>query len=445
MEEKKEGDEILQPTTTTKNKLKLDIVVPSLRCQAVALERFLKLKIPRNLLWNDFAVRVALDTDRPENIRCVKDLKRKYPHLHIVERRRREFPSGASATRNDGARDSLADWILFLDDDVSPRDNLLQVYAEMILKLSKQNDINGFVGLTDFHVPKTLFGLAVKSQGMISPFVVAREKRFPMWAPTSNLVLRRNQVRFDETLPKSGGSEDVELCARIYEKNDRRACLVSVPSAVVSHDLWRPSATMRRAFRWGASSVDLQMRHPNFTSRSYPDTIETILIYFMIWVFVSIFFYTSITLSWWWFTFVIGIVLTALHDVVIWITRIMSHMRFNQYSLVPSTEDGLIHPKIIGIRASDLTQVSKSDGGCVFYLCLVGVAILATIIDTTFLIGRLYSIFTKSKGWKCFFRNFDFTFCTEKRLPICLAFKDVVVRMFLIPTVCIVLGVHVSS
>ena len=83
-------------------------------------------------------------------------------------KKRHLLPSGASAARNDGAQDSSADWILFLDDDVTPEDDILEVYADSILEFfsgAQNPDIYGFVGLTEFYIPDTLFGLAVKSQG----------------------------------------------------------------------------------------------------------------------------------------------------------------------------------------------------------------------------------------------------------------------------------------
>ena len=437
-EEEKEDDRV-------EKLLKLDVVIPSLRCNVRKLDFMLgKLKVPKGKVWSEFAVRLSID-NASANLEGLEDLRQKYPYFHIVNRKKRNvLPSGASAARNDGAQDSNADWILFLDDDVIPRDNILQVYADSILEfLSSPGkvDIYGFVGLTEFNVPDTLFGLAVKSQGMISPFVVAKEKRLPVWAPTSNLVLRRDRSTFDETLPKSGGSEDVELCARIFQEKHGRPCFVSVPGAVASHNLWTPSATMRRAFRWGASSVDLQIRHENLTIRTYPDTIETILLWLLIWIVVSILRDASIALSRWWFAFAIAIVLTALHEVVIWVTRIMSHIRFNQYSLLSGGENGVRSTH--GTQVANLIRVARSDGGFVFYLCLVGVAILATIIDSTFLLGKLYGVVTKRRGWICFSRNFDFTFGTEDRLPACLSFKDVVARIFLIPAVCILIGVGV--
>ena len=267
---------------------------------------------------------------------------------------------------------------------------------------------------------------------MISPFLKAREKRFPVWAPTSNLVLRRDRSRFDETLPSQEVARRCRTLCSILSGEKRttlfgfrsRCCRVTI--------LWKPSATMRRAFRWGASSVDLQTRHEDLSLRTYPDTIETIVVFWLlIWILVSIFCTASIALSRWWFAFAIAIVLTAIHDTIIWVTRIMSHIRFNQYSLISGAENGVRSTH--SIQAAELIQVARSDGG-VFYLCLVGVAILATIIDSTFLLGRLYGIFTKRHGWKCVARNFDFTFGTEDRLPACLAFKDVAFRLCVIPT-----------
>lgn len=351
--------------------LKVDVVIPSIRIPIHKLEKVLNLRIPKQF-WSKFKIIVSIDT-RDADFRKIKDLKSNYAHLHIVTRDERvQLPSGASAARNAGAESSDADWIIFLDDDVVVEPGLLEAYANALLKYSNCNDnVFGFVGVTEFQIPEKLFGLAVKSQGMVSPFVVARQKRFPVWAPTSNLMLRRDcATKFDETLPKSGGSEDVELCARLYEGNNEKCGLISVPNAIVSHDLWRPSATLRRAFRWGSSSVDLQIRHRNYTHLGYPDTVETIVILVFVWTILSIVCYESIVMSWWWFTFAIALILIALHEMVIWVVRIMSNMRFNQYSLISNAEDGSVHIGSTGIKVEDLVRVSKSDGGFIFYICV---------------------------------------------------------------------------
>lgn len=78
-------------------------------------------------------------------------------------------------------------------------------------------------------------------------------------------------------------------------------------------------------------------------------------------------------------------------------------------------------------------------------MCLVCVAILTTMLETMFLIGKFHGTITKPGArLRSIFRTFDFTFKTEERLPACLSLKDVFVKLFLIPAICIVIGLRSS-
>ena len=57
---------------------------------------------------------------------------------------------GASGARNRGIDAALSDWILFLDDDIYPEPDLLQVYAKSI---EEKGEVPGFVGI---RLPETV-------------------------------------------------------------------------------------------------------------------------------------------------------------------------------------------------------------------------------------------------------------------------------------------------
>ena len=73
---------------------------------------------------------------------------------------RNEHNVGASEARNIGLRESDADWLLFLDDDVECQPELLNSYAEAISLYGDR--YNGFVGNTLLGKHESILCLDIK-------------------------------------------------------------------------------------------------------------------------------------------------------------------------------------------------------------------------------------------------------------------------------------------
>ena len=101
-------------------------------------------------------------------------------------------------------------WILFLDDDIEPVDNLLEIYLDSISKYG--NDSPGFVGVTMFPSAMNNFTKGIIASQILTFFDLAKKVEKMPWGVTANLLVNRNiigDIRFRNTFPKAGGGEDV--------------------------------------------------------------------------------------------------------------------------------------------------------------------------------------------------------------------------------------------
>lgn len=121
---------------------------------------------------------------------------------------------GCSAARNHGLKESAAEWVLFLDDDVIPQKDLILQYAEAIAKLG--DSAHGFIGLTQIPEPTKLHTQAVVLSDVTYMYSIASVLPNPKWGVTANLVMRRTPgISFrEDVFPKTGGGEDVDICLR---------------------------------------------------------------------------------------------------------------------------------------------------------------------------------------------------------------------------------------
>ena len=105
--------------------IKLDIVIPSFRADVAVLNSIRNLSIPKNMIRK---IIVVLDDPLHPLPRDLEDWSA-FDDLIII---RNEVNLGASGARNRGIDAALSDWVLFLDDDIYPEPDLLQVYAKSI-------------------------------------------------------------------------------------------------------------------------------------------------------------------------------------------------------------------------------------------------------------------------------------------------------------------------
>ena len=122
-------------------KILLDVVVPSFRAERALLEGILNITVPAE----DCTTKFIITIDNPDlDIRWLKELQRKECDKILVLENARNM--GASHSRNVGIKESSADWILLLDDDVQPIEDILVKYVEAIK--THGDNYDAFVGPT---------------------------------------------------------------------------------------------------------------------------------------------------------------------------------------------------------------------------------------------------------------------------------------------------------
>ena len=137
-----------------KRKIMIDVITPSYRVDATFLERIVNLKVP-SYCETTFIIIV----DNPKaNIKWLREIeKEKQGSLRV---RKNPTNVGASSSRNVGLKESAADWVVFLDDDVIPDDNLLVEYSKAITNHGDKYD--GFAGTISLSFLITLLVLIVR-------------------------------------------------------------------------------------------------------------------------------------------------------------------------------------------------------------------------------------------------------------------------------------------
>ena len=272
----------------------LDVVVPSYRVRLDYLRSICHLKVPAMLRTHfiiiidntDALLRAARDLTDENDVTLAQAEEILERHLamsgNIVRVRCNASNLGASASRNRGIDESAAEFILNLDDDLIPDEDLLEQYGR---KLSQIDDsVAGLVGLVRF--PRTpdmpLRHAAVLMSYLTFMFEIAEQKDnmyTPAWGVTANILFRRTHIRFDKIYAKTGGGEDVDYSLRVTE-----ACnggkLLAVPEARVVHPFWPGSVfTLASHFHnWAIGDGALFQRFPEHTYWSFPNLPETILL-----------------------------------------------------------------------------------------------------------------------------------------------------------------------
>jgi glycosyltransferase involved in cell wall biosynthesis len=276
-------------------KILLDVVIPTYRLELKYLRRICELEVPKALRTTfivivdnpDWLIQMAItDLEAPDNETGDQAASRLQTFLtthspaNNIRVRCNATNLGASASRNRGMEESAADYILFLDDDVSPNADLLDAYQRALS--TKDKDTICLVGLVRFPRSPTLplCHAAVLMSYLTFMFEIAANPIYesPAWGVTANLVVEKTSgLRFDETYAKTGGGEDVDFCLRLT-RSRRGGRLKSVPEAVVVHDFWKGGAiALSRHFsNWAVGDSALFNRFPDQVYRSFPNFVETV-------------------------------------------------------------------------------------------------------------------------------------------------------------------------
>jgi glycosyltransferase involved in cell wall biosynthesis len=248
-------------------KITLDVVVPSYRVQMRFLKPILELKASPtcSVMW----IIIIDDPQSPS----LGELQREYGMRADVRIRVNAENSGASASRNRGMEESAAEWILFLDDDVTPQNDLL-AEAEAVIRADPT--AAGFVGNAKFPPANTIFTTSVHLAGVTYFWDIAEKLTDDLpWGVTANLIVKRvkDDISFNLVFPKTGGGEDIDYCIRKRDWFVERGLpgFKPAPKVVVTHPWWNEGRrTYRRFFMWGKGDGALASVFPQ---HCYIDTL----------------------------------------------------------------------------------------------------------------------------------------------------------------------------
>lgn len=258
----------------------LDVVVPTYRLDLDYLKSICSLPVPEN-----FCTTFLVIVDNPAHLRLMTGEAKLDTAARALEKCLESFAQamgrtinnirvrcnvsnlGVSASRNRGIDESSAEYILFLDDDVTPAPDLLEQYSRSIDNL-EPNEV-GLVGMVKF--PRSsklpLKHSAVLMSYLTYMFEIAANPTYqhPAWGVTANILVRRTKVRFDTQYAKRGGGEDVDFCLRLLEATGGR--LKVCPSAFVTHAFWSGSLFQlsQHFFNWAVGDSALFLRFPFHT------------------------------------------------------------------------------------------------------------------------------------------------------------------------------------
>lgn len=248
----------------------VDILVPSFRLDAGPLLAILDLVPPpgTRVRWI-----IVADDPRaavPEGVAARVDGT-------VVSVLKNASNLGSAASRNVALEASTAEWVLFLDDDVTPVRDLLFRYAQAA---QANPGAVGFFGPTRFLPAATQYQRGVEVSDILTFFQIATYCTSLPWAPTSNVMVRGEAARaerFRTVFPKGGGGEDIDYLLRVSQRAGRE--FVAVASASVDHPWWFDGRRdYSRFMRWSFGDSLLQDLHPGFSYRAAPNAIEALAI-----------------------------------------------------------------------------------------------------------------------------------------------------------------------
>ncbi|KAF7979147.1 hypothetical protein HWV62_43391 [Athelia sp. TMB] len=246
-----------------RRRLTLDVVVPSYRVQILYLDRILHLK-PSPTCSVMFII--IIDDPKSPNVTL---LEKKYGHRPDVRICVNKTNLGASQSRNRGLRESSAEWVHSLDDDVIPSPDLL-VEGEKAIRAHP--NAAGFVGNAQFPLCENITSTAIRFAGVTYFWDIATkiEQDIP-WGVTANLIVRRNVrdgITYDLAFPKTGGGEDIDFCLRKrdFTVGNGGEGFWAAPRVVVTHPWWHQGQrSYWRFYRWAKGDGALIEMHPQHT------------------------------------------------------------------------------------------------------------------------------------------------------------------------------------
>jgi nucleoside-diphosphate-sugar epimerase/glycosyltransferase involved in cell wall biosynthesis len=258
-------------------KLSIDVIIPCYRVELSSLDAVLRLRSSPTS-----TIMFIIIVDNPHSP-SLPILQHKYGHRVDVRIRVNLRNAGASASRNRGMRESAADWVYFLDDDVHPQPDVI-LEAEKVIRTHP--DAAGFIGYTYFPIAHNIFTTAVHLSGVTYFWDIARkmeESKDLPWGVSANLIARRvkDSVEFDTAFPKTGGGEDIDfvLKKREFSITSGRLGFHPAPDVTVMHPWWNNATrSYWRFYMWSEGDGQLVKGYPNNTYLDFPNGGEIFLI-----------------------------------------------------------------------------------------------------------------------------------------------------------------------
>jgi nucleoside-diphosphate-sugar epimerase/glycosyltransferase involved in cell wall biosynthesis len=255
-------------------KVTIDIIIPCYRVMLPYLDAFLALEASPTC-----SVMFIIIVDDPASPN-ICELKKKYEERLDVRIRVNKENLGASASRNRGLQESSSEWVLFLDDDVEPKPDILK---ELEKRIRAFPNAAGFVGNAYFPTAETVFTAAVHLAGVTYFWDIASKMPDSVdvpWGVTANLAARRDikdRVLYNLGFPKTGGGEDIDYCRKMRDifVSRGKEGFVAAPQVAVTHPYWNNGRrSYWRFYNWSKGDGALVKQYPELVYLDVPNSAE---------------------------------------------------------------------------------------------------------------------------------------------------------------------------
>ena len=222
----------------------ISIIIPTYN-RIDLLEKCLDALSPSTQQKTELTYEIIVTDDSP-NLKTADFINLKHPHVTHIKGPQK----GPASNRNNGAKKAKGDWLIFIDDDCIPNNNLIQNYSQEIAK----NEFEVLEGKIFTNRPRKLY----KEE---APLNLKGNK---MWS--CNIAIKKNLFLnlngFDEDFPFAA-MEDVDLHFRIKQQN---IPIKFVENAAVMHP-WRKHPGLQIVSKRQKSFIYLLKKHPELKKK----------------------------------------------------------------------------------------------------------------------------------------------------------------------------------
>lgn len=291
---------------TPKFVLSVDVVVPCYRCEIGPLARIIDScrcatsspKTGQSYYECDVRTIIIVDNPASPNVDKVLGLSAADVRVRVNPKNR-----GASASRNRGLEESMADMVIFIDDDVDLKSSSIRaildgiiphevdtVGAAVAIKFPPSGDVwheaTRMSGITlAFDWPR----LKYKSHEDLAPHQGHFKENAAPWCVTAAMaVWRKYAPKFDERYAKTGGGEDVDFCLKAVELQHKSTYnsiqyrrFTKINNVGVSHPFWKRDEGLHGTleylghfFKWTCGDGHLLTQFPQHVYLCLPNVIE---------------------------------------------------------------------------------------------------------------------------------------------------------------------------